>query len=104
MSDYYVSQFKLEAQEYVTGVIALMEPECAVVKHILSTLSRLMEGEYFAVRIVFEALKRCHRRRPSNQNAMQVDVRVDEPLSRFLYAVLVCDHFKATQNPQNIFF
>ncbi len=57
MSDYYVSQFKLEVQEYVTGVIPLMEPECAVVKYTLSTLSRLMEGEYFAVGIVFEESK-----------------------------------------------
>ncbi len=93
MSDYYVSQFKLEAQEYVTGVIALMELECAMVKYILSALSRLMEGEYFAV-----------RRRPPNQNAMRVDVRVDEPLSRFLSAVFVCDHFKATQNPQEVLY
>ncbi len=87
MSDYYVSQFKLEVQEYVTWVIALMELECATVESILSALSRLMEGEYFAVGIVFEALKMCHRRRPPNQNAMQVEVRVDEPLSRYTRSV-----------------
>ncbi len=44
MSDYYVSHFKLEAQEYVTGVLTLMGLECAVVESILSALSRLMDG------------------------------------------------------------
>ncbi len=98
MSDYYASEFNIEAQEYVTWVVASMGLDYAVVETISIALSRVMEGEYFAVGILFEALKRCRRRCISpNQNAMQIDVTVDEPLSRFLSAVLACDHEKGSE-------
>ncbi len=85
---------------YVTWVIALMELECAPVETIPSALSRLIEGEYFTVGILFDALKRFrhrHCRNSPNQNTMQVEVRVDEPLSRFLCAVFACDHVKGSE-------
>ncbi len=97
MHGYYASVFNPEAQAYVTWVIAPIEQDCAVVETISIVLSRLMEGEYFAVGIVFEALKRCRLRTAPNQNAMQVEVRVNEPLSRLLSAVFACDHEKGSE-------
>ncbi len=87
-TDFYLSGLEIRTHEFVISLLVSLGEDRPCEQALISGLLWINGGVWFKLGIIFEALRRC-RRHPSHQSPHEI--WRNEPLSRFLCAILEAD-------------